>query len=786
MNNERFILRPENPKFGTSLVYTGQNSQGPTDLPKLVAPTYTNTDEVVENVYALPAGHPGSRDRTSQGRMETYLKDRLLPTGPVADEIRGLVPDGTVEVTRRVRDGRHLTPKKALAATALSFVAFTGLWNAEAIERDITTVVQDVGDELAQAKFRLRYGSETPDQIVITPGAVTNIELLQELPARSGNAVGSAEADKAVTDAFAQKIATVIKAAEAQNDSTTTVVVGKSRISASGHASDEWGRDYSLGRFDAGNLSLSNERAVNGVDATREALQKAGLASRKGSVGIKENVLTTPQITALGKEAAKAGFRGENPITDAIKAVDRGEKTSPSLRNKIKAWITSKRGIELRANIKITSSEQAADTATFIEGHHAPEDPNRDYDNILPLFIPVPPIRRFRRIIDRLPAFKTLVLRGRGHVEWMHLYKEALTENGELKRNAAFYTRKYNHLLRDERIETVDRMDYLGHDGAERSLRMCYVDQEPSEYFMQKMRETAAIFANAQEGTIADTTNLIAIFPTESTGTSHGNPKKIGLGIDRQRDKDVLGFNMPLLGLIEIHAPINASKEELDAFFGALWTQAHEMTHSMDVKPDPVQLVRFADGSYASRNPWNDSFEDVDTQLRNLPATNPAKIEFDIVRYVVDRGGNHLEVTERVSQGDPRLSEAITTQIVGYKPTTYGSRYPLEHAAETGAGATTDLDIPFDEAAVQVPAHDGFNFARGYKPAEESLQTFVQHSGFDPDHLRDIDLTRVAFTQTTVKDDPVLHEIAERVRRTPVPRERDMIRVAGWVVDSHK
>ncbi|MGB4800993.1 MAG: hypothetical protein WBP03_05795 [Candidatus Saccharimonadales bacterium] len=781
--NQRFELSPSRPDFTIATTYVG-NNHGAADLPALVAPNFTNPTAVVENVYAHPGLHPGSRDRTSQGRMEDYLGDRIIPTGPREYEMSGLIPDGYVDVNTRVPDGWRITPRRALAATMLSFLALTGLGNAEAIGHDTATAVQDLGDEIRQAAFYLRYGSETPDKVVMVPGGETTLEFSQELPAKTNNTVENADPDEATIRKFAEKIESVMEAAESENDSSTVVIVGEPEIRSTGDASDEWGGDRSIGEYDPKNLQLADKRANNAVDATIEALAENGIPSRKGTVGVEENILYPNKKTALEGAAKKAGFTGENPITDAIRAVDHGQTTPKSLNKKVRDWVTSKRGTKLTAKIQIERLDMEADTPTFVEGRHAPEDPDRDYDMIMPFLLPVLPIRRFRRVLDRVPAFQELVLRGRGRVEWLRLYPDALTENEELKRHAVFYTRKYNHLLRDDRISTVDRMDYVAHDGAERSLRTLYVDSEPSEYFQQKMREVAAVFSAAQEGTIADNTPFIAVFPSDSAGISHGDPKKIALGIDTQQPEEVLGFNMPLLGLIELHAPVNGTREEIDSFFGAVWTQAHELTHSMDIKPEPARLIRFADGTYGTVNPWNDSFENVDGALANLPAQRPQEIEFDIIRDVVDRDGNHRRVTERVSERDSRLSEAVSVQIVGHKPTTYGSTDSLEHAAETGAGATTSTDIPFAEAGVQVPAHSGFNFADGYKPAEESLQVFADNSGLNPNRFRGIDLSRVTFTKTTVQDDPLLHDIAERARRTRVPRERDMVHIGAWVFDS--
>lgn len=761
------------PDFGPTL-FDHNPSRG--ELPELVPPNFVDPTAVVEHVFPRPDLTTASRDRGSQQRMTDYLHERLEPSPEVGREIRGVVPDGYGTRTRWHHDGWlfKLTPKRALAATVMASALATGTVNSDAIGHNVTTVAEDVGDEVRQFDFWRQHGSGRPDVTITHQPVTITTHYDTMLNGETQNASGESTADTASIDGLVDRIT-----GDIQGKPGTLLV--KVAVEAVGTASDEWAAgDGSIGKPDAGNKKLAEQRAEVAAKAVVGELKERGVVVQSVRSSAFEAVLPRKTKAELTEAAQKAGFP---TLRAAITAVDSGEKVEPGLEGQIRKYLTQRRGTAIRVDVESLQTTTSQKPDEHIPGIHPPENPDRDYQGIWPILFPVLPLPRFRRSREVFGKVREIVFRSVGRPEWLHLYPEALTENEELKRHAAFYTRKYNHLLRDNRIASVERMDYIGHDGAERTVRMCFVDHEPSDEARKKFREVMATMANAQEGSIGDTTQLITVFPSHNAGTAHKNPKRIALGIDKQHEKSTLGFNLPLLGLIELHMPVTGTREQLAEFYGGLWTLAHEMSHSLDVKPQPVELVRLIDGSYVSRDPWADAFAAVDKQLADLPSSRPELIEYDIVRQVRDRNGTIRAVTERVREGDTRLSEAVSVQIVGHKPTEYGSSHSVEHLAETGAAAVSGIDIPFEESGTNVPAYDDFNFAKGFAPAKESLRAFAERSGLGLEDFRQLDALRVRFTTTSVRDDPVLHEIAERVRRTSVPAESDMIRVAGWVID---
>lgn len=738
----------------------------------LPQPTFQDKALTVENVY--PDGNPSPtfRDRGSQRHMAAHLGKRLIPDPSTPETTWVEMPDGIV-TRRRLQLGEWLiTPKNALRATLLGLGLLNVGYNADALAHNIPSAATDIGDEAQQAWFRMQHGDGTPDQTTVYPGKAGQKISYRHFEITSNNTVGQSAS-------AANKVKDILEKAVPLDGKITELMVR-------GGASDDFRTDRRLTVPDTGNGNLADRRAKALLKDVKQAAESLGLELPKATVTGSENLLSSQEYDTLTKFAKKAGY---SDAQAAIVAADRGAKLPGKLGTMVDELIAKARGAHVEGTVKVVTDFKLPDHVETIPGIHPPENPVRDYEDLrfLPFF--VPPLRRLRLAEQQIPKTKLVEFSNEvADPVWVRLYKEALTQDERLKTEAAFYTRKLTHLLRDDRISSIDRMDYSAMDGSERSIRVCFVDHEPTDETREMFRQILSTTVNMNEGALSDAVSTIMVYPSENAGLAHGDPKRIGLGIDKQDDVSILGTTTPLLGLIEMHMPPEPSPDTLHDYMSPAWILAHELGHAMDVDPSkPNELQPTADGRYVSVSTWRDAAKPIHGSMRPLPvAPDSERISYRIKRQVVDKDGNVIPRIETVTQGDDKIPEATASQIVDAHPTQYGSSRSSEHFGEGFAGALLHTlygtEIPYSQTGRDEPQLPVGNFAKGYTPARQTIETVIDATGVDLGRPIKTHSGEIRFTTTTVEQDQRLFAIATRARQTATPNESDMIAVLGWVI----
>lgn len=430
----------------------------------------------------------------------------------------------------------------------------------------------------------------------------------------------------------------------------------------------------------------------------------------------------------------------------------------------------------------------------FTEGHF--NNPDRDYDGLkLALW---PALLSLAALIPKLGFGKRTVPKTRQiHIEeevgdpvWLRFYKEALTEDERLKRNPFWYTRKGTLLLREDRIKAVDRMDYHGMDGAQRTVRTHYIDHEPSEKTLAEFRKINQIVANANLGHVADVISEILVYPSKNVGIDPRRAKqKVGLGVDEQEDYGTLGLATPLLETIEIQMPENPTEEQLQEFYGALRTMIHEYAgHGTHIKPFQYRkagnLRKTTDGSYVSYSAWRPDGRNLYSRLRQLPIlSRQSPLQFDITRRVVDLNGTVHDVEERVNHDDPRLGEAHESRIAGAQVTEYAGTNYLEQFAETASAEIHPRPMPYRAAGVHTTLPANGSYMQGYRADKEASEMYFDATGLDTENLDRVHTGEVVHTLSTIEQEKTMHAIAEWARNTEVPEVSNMTRILGYVIN---
>lgn len=776
--------------------------------PDGTVPGVNTPPSIVKNVYPLPIfGGPEPPDTGSHERMARYLYERQeplvreshstvvwTPTGYTRPKIVR-VPTGERLVRRiGIGEGWLIPPKAAAIATAAILGASV-----------MAPAIGDLGDEVGRAVYELdqRLNPPQPRTEVVeetkqVPGPLVDISVAAD----ARNAAGSMTVDADAVGQFTQQVADAV----ASGGSVVSV-------RALGRSSDEYprGRDDTIG-IPSPDVDISDERATEYAAAVTEAFGAASISAPFTTAEWTEYVLTPEQKQTVGNLARAEGFAD---ITGAINAIERGAPASPELSQMVYDLFTSRRGVELSAQVQMPGQPETVTTYTEVEVPPVipapPEDPDRDYN---PLFIPILPVlklrwrdklkKTFKWAVRARPIYTPKIVTEDNDHAWLRLRPEALREDGTLDQDAVLMTRKLGHLLREDRITNVLRADCKDADGQVGSVRILFVDHSPSP-------ETVALFGELLQDTILmkggrtpDQVRFISVFPSSSAGTEHGDPRKIALGIDRQSPEGVLGEFTPLLKYAELHMSDTMDVETLRAmfqdFYGPYWTIAHEVSgHAKDTTGEPLQLqpVRargIANAHTVRGNPWSGRIGKWHALLRSVvPTSAEDTVMFDISYPVMDKEGRLTTITARVGGDDPRLAHAREANIVGRKNTEYAGASREEHFAEVAAGALTGIPVPFGQARTVVPpltTDDGqpARFARGFYPDKRVLAMYNTSVGAIPGsfpaRFRQEERDKILLSVTTAADDPLIRQHMIRERNSRVLPEEEMIAVLAGI--SHR
>lgn len=751
------------------------------------APIKHDPTAVVVNTYTVP-GFVSLPDTQSDLLMKEYKQDRLQPEPPPATRIV-LVPTGRTapgitrendgtrrEVIRRRRvDGHIISKKMAAGLTAASLLLFNGYGNRDTIEG----AADYVGHKVMRIFNPIKSHQVTKSETTRLPGKVQTISVT----ASSANTVGQAGADRKAIKLFETKF----RAAQAGGDKKIVVTV-------TGETSDDFGSDSEIGKPNSGNRRLGKQRAAG----VATALGSTSLKLHEGDTvtikrAVRENVVTSTLKRSLKAEAKADGF---DSLQAAISAQDDGKQLKPKLGARIKKYFTSKekRGVTMTATVETPAQDRTVinHVVKTVKGvDHTPAVPEPKPK----LFIPFLPIRRRKKFVEtkdnkrwRFNRSKTLykpeTIREDEEHAWVRVRPEALQEDGTLVKNPWAYTRIYEDLLRGGAITDVLRADFKNSEGVAKSLRIMFVEQSPATEVIEAFAEQLKLYAAMKDGALADNITGMFIYPSENAGTAHRDPRRVCLGIDKQRPANVLGTCTPVMELVDIHAPTSWDSEAIQEMFadtqGALQTMAHEVGgHGIDLKEGKQKLRRvkarkIPNAYTVEGDRWAERAEPIQANFKRLSRIRNKQaepVEFDISYSVVDANGAAIMVNSRVKESDPRLAHATTATIVTHQPTEYAGTDVLEHFAEIAGSTVTGNVVLFEKAGVDVTpliGKDGLPaaFTQGYRPAQDGQDLYTEAVGAErgsyPISFKNP--PEVTITHTHPANDTLLREQMTRAR----------------------
>lgn len=576
------------------------------------------------------------------------------------------------------------------------------------------------------------------------------------------------------------------------------------QVSLFGSSSDELRDPASIGRADQANAEYAAERANKLADALRAGMAERGITEPEIVIKAEESILSPANVAKLNDTVAQFGYENASSL---IAAYNRDpQSVPPSVKAFLDVEIGSKRGVVVGLAFKDSRPETIEVVTTVptveftrdvdvIEDDGEPRDDNHDYGLIVlpavwPPRVHMPEVGMTEKVKIKKRWVKNPD-KGVPHNVWVELYPEALDENNELSRDAWAMTRKYQVLMRENRVNGVYQFGYKDADGKDQTLRVMFVDHDPNADTLEFVAGLMQDVSQMRGGKVAERLGMVAIFPSDNVG-KHGDAKRIGLGVDQQEGASVLGIAMPSLGLVEVQMPPTSSREETDSFTGARWTLAHEIAgHFTDVKHRPTQLVPAGGQDYVARNPWEDA-----GSRSFLPAVRRGLSlrRWITTRKVVDRNGDEQTITSQVDGGDSSLQESVRIQKLGM-PTRYAATHQAEMFAETAAQVTTDILIPGNEFGQVMGAQKPGEFAEGFEVDPQLRDMFIDHVAVNPERPNDPWVISIkardnwTHTYEPVRKDqavsnPELAGIFRHARIRPLPRRRDLVRILTQMTNS--
>ncbi len=761
-------------------------------MPDLPSPLESHPHRIVVDVYPSPvADHEPIADYPSRDGFEEFLIERFTPEAQPTPGGRIFVPGEPQTVTRFERNGWLITPKLALIGTLVLAGSANLLLNAGDFGKaghDGVELAQDQKDHV-EDYFHIGQTCRTVDEGPTSSEKTTkHFETFVQL-----ENVGSSEPSPSGVRQLVDNLLA--------NQKEGKVV----DINFVGVASDEWRSKQpglGLGVADKENAEqLAPERLVTFLTAVHQEGDKRGLDLAKLKVSYSEVVLASDTIVDIESNVGKFGYRSLDQVLAIYNTTP--DQLPPSFEKLLDVHIGSNRGLRVSENIDITKTiEHKTVTDKKCNPDGSPEK-HHDYDwRVLPLL--VPPIPKLRRkLVEKVRGTFVDVPPELPDPEFLKLYPQAQTAVNVLGREAWAYARKYQNLLREtDRIGGVYSLDYLDEDGETRRLRAMFVDHEPTPDTVQMLASLLQTISQMQGGRVGKELDMITVFPSENAGM-HGDAKKVGLGLDIQRDSSVQGVAYPNLRLVEIQMPTTPTDAEINSFNGAKYVLAHEIAgHFTDLTEEQniMNLIANIGGVpiYSMNDRFLDSAKtDFDRVTANEAGADTRTLWQKILRRPYDtqlrwhikRGtqmtsGDIEPRSDIVSTKDVRLTESIYVRI-GRFMSRYARTNAAEHYAEAAANIATGIGAPFDEEpearANKVQARHGYADTYSASPTMHKLITDRWGSDSSADFAK-FPSQASASKEWKHRYDNLsnsdLAGLADEARNTPLPDESDLL----WIV----
>lgn len=572
-------------------------------------------------------------------------------------------------------------------------------------------------------------------------------------------------------------------------------------INVEGTSSDEWGAtEQSLGVSDPGNIDLAQKRAGELAALIEGKAQVDGTVLPPITATGSEAILTPNDLVALENLVNQVGYGSSAQLLNEYKASP--DTLPPSARDFLDIKLGQKRGVTI--SVKYLTHEMETEEITVVvpvevkQTHevevpddHIPSNPQHDFE-LNPIWLIPPPVPIFKRRKEILESEEEKIVSE--PIEdrvWVKLYPEALQKSDTLDKDAAFLTRKYQRLMKDDRINSVLKYDYIDESGEPQSFRVAFVDHEPTPQAIEAITRTLDQASRMHGGKIPERLGLITIFPDDSAGPQI-DPQKIGLGIDEQYPSGVLGVATPAIGSIELHMDLDSMSDTIRSFSGMEWTLAHEISHFADVKNQPMQLhpVVGVENGYYTSNPWSHNGLGMYINLASESGGTP---QWNISVPFYDENGSLQLETIIVDELPENYATWGEIRKMGF-PTRYSTTHEAELYAETGAATITGIPIPFDEQPPVNGVPDSIAGEQpGYRPDPRARKAFAKSVGANP--MFNPVSSKLTFSSghdpkpsvSVGKPEDVDPELATKIKKAKMrklPQDHELINVLAGVRES--
>ncbi len=732
--------------------------------------------------------------RTTDERLREYLEDRLLGVNTLdigVIEIEN--PPKVVTIDKIVR--RPYV--KSLKTERPSWVKALVFWGGVSI---IGPNVDQIPALIKDANNLVSVGTINPERVDLIEEQIEvpflrqeervvtdQVEVQEVVGSTSFNESGQVIPDPQVVNSIVDELQAIV----AQGGRID-------QLEIRGTASDEWGSLLtSLGQSDQGNVDTALRRAQNFAEAVMAAANERGFSVGDIQITSFESELDDTDIAAIELMAQQFGYQSVDQMFDLYKS-DRSA-VPPSVSEWFDIRLGSQRGSIISAEVTtidavektIIVSVPDTRTETKITEVRTPIENPKDFE-IFPMFIPPIGIRYrdktqtiLQRDIEKIPVTDEALLK---------LYPEAKSISGTLENDSWRWTRKYQFLMRDDRIDYMHRFDYIDAKGQPQTLRVAFIDHVPSDHVLKAVEQMLVEAASVADGQIAEKLSLIAIYP-EGDAYSR-DPEVLGLGIDTKEGPGVGGLAIPALGLVEIQMNPASTEAELDAHFGLKHVFRHEVLgHFTDLGSEKPKLrkVEGIHNGYHLRTPWKTTMIEQWLELRDLhfagvgPRWNFTQIKDGVQPGILHSPDGELYHRSTNKGEVPNSRDVIEVEQVN-AITPYGLTDPRELWAETVAHGYAD--VPLEAKHTLHGKHlpvEVMNRIGGVRPAREIMEfvhselgTMVQRDGaFFPSAQRVQESSTT--TSGVVEVDPEFAEIVADAKTRPLPLEPDLISVVTTV-----
>lgn len=748
----------------------GSGAPNPEYPQTIISPIDRGHDLIVSNVYELPHGdgEPCRPDVDSHYEFTEYAESRFDPRSNGSEPT--LVVEPTTYLVPRTRRGEgwvgNISPRLSVGFFLATTVLHTlvGNWNTLAADarEEYRNFLHNSKQAVSQwLGFKFEPTTISREIQTAEPGSDITLDQIYAQP------VG----ESAPSKSDITKLVEMLGDEQTQGNQVT-------KISIFAGSSDEWGpNESSLQKPDAQNDELDGRRAADAAQELKNQLEAAGLEVPDIETASAEGILTAGEVAKLEAEAS----RHELTLEQAIHLFNSGGELPASLQTLLQTKLGDARSVLIR--IQIQEADQMV-TKTLAVRETMPDDQDRDY--ALYWGLPLPFFPRLRREGVLKPGFITWTRPGaKPDRRWVELYKEAMQEDGSLPRDAWRYTRKYQLLAREDRIDYVLTHRYTDANGEERDLRVMFVDHDPTDETVDMFKYLLTAVSQMNDSKVAERWSAVTVFPRAQVGIEPTagrsrndryphHPADIGLDIDKQDPEEVLGIAMPALGLVEMHMPEDPSHADLHNYMGSLWVAAHELAgHATDTTDEPRILTPVGAPEfrhYTTNDVWANGAAE---EFKTLPKSDArGERVFDVTWRPEDGFGNTHSLRDRVrtrSGDDTLLRVSHGAELQGRKPTRYAGGSPEELYAETAGQLVSGAPIPFTEAGLSVRARIP-GVARGYAVGDELRRMFAERTGWSPN--AQVAVNDEEFTLIEATDDPMLGPWIDEARRTPMPNDR--------------